>query len=303
MICVACGQETGRVSCDQCGGIAALDRRYRLDRVLHRAPQLTVYVGRHLATKEEVVVSEHPLPGPPPPAWEAALATSIAQARKVSLSGASLEVDAIATLTRGQPALFGVRRYVEGWPLTRVMAGKQTAATTLEVLDELLGTLSALHLRYPPIVHRDLHLGNVIRAAEDGRLVLVGFAGLRDSARALSGADWELPVPYAHLAPELFTGEAAPAVDLYGLGVLAVQLLAGREPRHLLDRGGEVRWRGKVPDHPDLELLLEDLLQVRPDRRPTDAAEVHAFVRAMRDGQAGREREEPPDDVELGEPL
>lgn len=282
MICASCGEETARASCERCGAIAALDRRFRLDRVLYRAPQLTLYAGRHLASREAVVIAEHPLSGPVSPGWRAALEDTLARHRALAHPGVALEVDAVVALTRGSPALFGVRPYVEGWAISRLLVGAQTVPVVLALLEELLDLLSALHLTHPPVVHGNLYADNLLRRADDGRLVLVGFTALAAAAREVSSEPWEPPVPFAHLPPEFFDGGALPVVDMYGVGVLAVQLLSGLEPRRLLDREGTLRWRGRIPSDPDLELLLEDLLQASAGRRSGDAAEALAWVRALR---------------------
>lgn len=283
MICAQCGAPTARMTCDACGQLAAVDRRYRLDRVLGRSTLSTSWVGRDLRTREAVVVEELPLPVGTSPSFADVVEAEVGALRGLDHPGVARVLDGFVLTMGGRPSAYTVHAWVEGWSLAEELTGALPLPEALAVLGEALDTVAWLHGRTPPVVHRDLHAGNLIRRADDRRLVLVDFSSVREAVRALPGSPDELPVPFAHLAPELFTGASpAPTVDLYGAGVLAVQLLTGREPRHLLRADGFLDWEDRVPDHPDLRLLLADLLQARPDRRASDAGEVREWVLALR---------------------
>jgi len=100
----------------------------------------------------------------------------------------------------------------------------------------------------------------------------------------------------AYLAPEQARGEpAGPASDMYALGVVAYQLLAGRLPydaasltdlARLQESGPPPRLDEVTPDvSPALAAAVARALHREPDQRYVDAAEMET---ALRDGLRGR---------------
>jgi len=100
----------------------------------------------------------------------------------------------------------------------------------------------------------------------------------------------------AYLAPEQARGEpAGPASDMYALGVVAYQLLAGRLPydaasltdlARLQESGPPQRLDEVSPDvSPALAAAVARALHRDPDQRYVDAAEMET---ALRDGLRGR---------------
>jgi serine/threonine-protein kinase len=107
----------------------------------------------------------------------------------------------------------------------------------------------------------------------------------------------------AYLAPEQARGEpAGPASDLYALGVVAYQLLAGRLPydagsltdlARLQETGPPPRLDELEPDVPAaLATAVAVALHRDPEQRYPDAA---AMEKALRDGLRGRAPAEPTD--------
>jgi serine/threonine protein kinase len=100
----------------------------------------------------------------------------------------------------------------------------------LAVATQLAGALQAIHAA--GIVHADLKPQNVLLRTE-GSVVLTDFG----IARALHGPAAAAPLPQDrvgtpfYLSPEQARGEAlVPASDLYSLGVLLFEMLAGERP-------------------------------------------------------------------------
>jgi eukaryotic-like serine/threonine-protein kinase len=138
------------------------------------------------------------------------------------------------------------------------------------------------------IVHRDVKPGNVFLTG-DGEVKLLDF-GIASAANqaALTGGD--LIGTAAYLAPERMLGhDATPASDVYALGVLLYELLAGRPPftadsgtalamAHLHARPAPLRDAAPgVP--PALAAACEQALAKDPAARPPSAA---AFARLLR---------------------
>lgn len=102
-------------------------------------------------------------------------------------------------------------------------------------LDEVLrlvdGACRALHYAHRNgVVHRDVKPGNILRA-DEGTVKLADFGIAKAMGSSQITQVGSVLGTAAYLAPEQAHGEpATPRSDIYGLGVVAYQLLAGRLP-------------------------------------------------------------------------
>lgn len=134
----------------------------------------------------------------------------------------------------------------------------------LAILRQAAEAVAQLHRRR--LVHRDVKPGNFLLRA-DGSLVLADFGLTVDAGhvdpQAAAGALHGTP---RYVAPEQLQGApAAPAADVYSLGVLLHELLAGRPP-----------FSGET-----LEEVLAQHLLAAPARLPAEAAELQPLVDRM----------------------
>ncbi|MBD0676885.1 serine/threonine-protein kinase [Streptomyces sp. CBMA156] len=154
------------------------------------------------------------------------------------------------------------------------------------VAAQLCTALAAVHAI--PVVHRDLKPSNVM-VREDGRTVLLdlGIATALDTETTrltLTGVPVGSP---SYMAPEqALAATTDPRSDLYALGCLLHEMLAGEEPfraptalgvlrRHVDEPPVPLReLRPEVPQ--PLERLVLDLLAKQPADRPADAQTVYA---------------------------
>jgi serine/threonine protein kinase len=166
----------------------------------------------------------------------------------------------------------------------RPWVGHLTLPQIVGVLDGLLAGLT--HAESRGIVHRDLKPENVMVTADGGvKITDFGIAkALQASAgRSLTASGTTVGTP-EYMAPEQGLGEGiGPWTDLYAVGVIAYELLAGRVPfpgdemplatllRHVNDPVPPLRSLA-----PDVDPLLADwvermLAKSREDRPPTAA--------------------------------
>ncbi|MGW7444218.1 protein kinase domain-containing protein [Kitasatospora sp. NPDC054795] len=154
------------------------------------------------------------------------------------------------------------------------------------VAAQLCTALAVVHAI--PVVHRDLKPSNVM-VREDGRTVLLdlGIATALDTETTrltLTGVPVGSP---SYMAPEqALAATTDPRSDLYALGCLLHEMLAGEEPFRAPTALGVLRrhvdeppvpLRELRPDVPQpLEQLVLDLLAKRPADRPADARSVYA---------------------------
>ena len=136
------------------------------------------------------------------------------------------------------------------------------------------------------IVHRDLKPSNVL-VGEDGRVQLVDFG----IAKLLTG-DAEPTrtqarrMTRAYAAPEQFAGDAATtSIDVYALGVLLAELLAGQRPAGIGDAPAfdDDVLRRKLGA--DLHAIAQQAMRRDPLRRYASAAMLREDLQRYLDGQ------------------
>ncbi len=125
---------------------------------------------------------------------------------------------------------FLVMEYVTGEALSATLArvGRLTAGRTMALVAQAADALQAAHDR--GVIHRDVKPGNLL-VRPDGTLVLTDFGIARSELVGhLTTAGMVLGTA-TYLSPEQATGQTVlPASDVYSLGVVAYQCLAGRPP-------------------------------------------------------------------------
>jgi serine/threonine-protein kinase len=131
----------------------------------------------------------------------------------------------------GSPQMaYLVMAYVDGEPLSHRMStsGRLSPQATMSIVSQTADALHAAHAA--GIVHRDVKPGNVLIDAED-RVILVDF-GIAHTAdtEGLTGVRDVLGTA-RYMAPEQATKQTlTPATDVYALGALAYECLAGTPP-------------------------------------------------------------------------
>ena len=100
---------------------------------------------------------------------------------------------------------------------------------TVAVITALATALDQIHAQ--GIVHRDIKPSNIM-LSRDGRIVLMDFGIAHIAGGTLNTHTGTIFGTPEYMAPEQFHGQsaAAPATEIYALGVLAFRLLAGQPP-------------------------------------------------------------------------
>jgi eukaryotic-like serine/threonine-protein kinase len=190
---------------------------------------------------------------------------------------------------------FIVMEFVDGHSCAEMLReqGSLPVDEAVEILAQSCRGLDYAHRN--GVVHRDVKPGNLLRSRE-------GSVKLADFGIAKAAEDSDITKvgsvlgTAAYLAPEQARGEpAGPASDMYALGVVAYQLLAGRLPydagsltdlARLQESGPPPRLDELEPDVPPaLALAVAQALHRDPEERYPDAA---AMEEALRDGLKGR---------------
>ena len=207
---------------------------------------------------------------------------------------------------RGRPYL--VVEYVEGRPIVEYADehGLGTEAR-LDLLAQVFEAVQAAHRQL--VVHRDLKPANVLVANTEAgpqvKLLDFGIAKLLDDSfpgpRPHTRTGHYLMTP-SYAAPEQMTGgDISTATDVYQLGVLAYELLAGQSPFDLADKSLTEVERivcSEAPPRPsahasdrarslrgDLDRILQKTLRKEPKRRYGSVEALAADVRRYRNGE------------------
>lgn len=185
--------------------------------------------------------------------------------------------------------LYLVTAYVEGCTLReRLRSGPLPIADSVRIASAVAEALQ--HAHEHGVIHRDISSGNVM-VGRDGHATVIdlGLARLRKDASTRltpSGATWGT-VPY--VAPEVIRDhDAGPRSDLYSLGVVLYEMLAGSRPfeapafaamtHMILNEAPEPPSRRR-PDVPEkLDRIVLKALHKEPARRYASAA---AMARAL----------------------
>ncbi len=208
---------------------------------------------------------------------------------------------------------------VEGESLVSLMSESIDVVRLVTLTDQILSALSAAHAR--GIIHRDLKPSNILLTTEESgqesiKLVDFGLAATHSDALSLDDEAFDednadddsdngddappqadtnrrvlLGTP-RYMAPELFRQEAVePGVDLYALGVILFEILAGSPPyrgddpqelmrAHLRSPIPRLTPReGDVP--PELERCIYQLLAKDRSERFQSAAAVRPHIQAV----------------------
>ncbi len=183
----------------------------------------------------------------------------------------------------GKRALYLVTEFIDGAPLNQA-AKKLKGKALWELLAQLCRALSYLHSQQ--VIHGDLKPDNILVDHKGDHLKLIDFglaqiAGSKQKQEAPAGT-------LAYLAPEVLKGKpASKQSDLYALGILLYQLLAGRLPfpdqteamiSFHLEGTPSYTFLVNHPWRVTLEAWLKKLLAKDPTRRPSDPLELIAAL-------------------------
>ena len=125
---------------------------------------------------------------------------------------------------------FLVMELVPGEALSTILERERVLRTD-RVLDIVAQTADALHAAHSAgLVHRDIKPGNLL-ITPDGRVKITDFGIARIADQVPLTATGQVMGTVQYLSPEQASGHpASPTTDIYSLGIVAYECLAGRRP-------------------------------------------------------------------------
>ncbi len=184
-----------------------------------------------------------------------------------------------------------VMEYVPGRPLSKLIEERapMSPIDTVEIIAQAASALQAAHKN--GLIHRDVKPANIL-IDPDGVAKLTDFGIARAADAVAMTKTGEVMGTAQYLAPEAAVGRPATGLsDVYSLGVVAYEMLAGRRPfeaetavalalAHVNERPPPLP--PFVP--PTIRAVVHASLEKDPGRRPPSAAEFgRALRQALRD--------------------
>jgi tetratricopeptide (TPR) repeat protein/tRNA A-37 threonylcarbamoyl transferase component Bud32/TolB-like protein len=260
----------------------ALADRYRIERELGQGGMATVYLAQDLKHRRQVAIK----------VLRPELAAVLGPERflrEIDIAAGLQHPHIMPVYDSGDAdgLLYYVMPFVEGESLAARIAreGALPAPLANRILREVADALSYAHSR--GLVHRDIKPDNILLSGQHALVADFGIArAMHDAAgnERLTATGMALGTP-AYMAPEQATGEAVDhRADLYALGVVGYEMLAGEPPfrgrtaqmvvaAHLSESPRPIQLhRPALP--PALAATIMRCLEKHPADRMQSAAEV-----------------------------
>ena len=266
--------------------------RYRLERRLGTGGMATVQLAldtrleRHVAVK---LLAEH----------LAQDSSFVSRFKREALAAARLVHPNIVQVfdfgaEEGSGRNFIVMEFVDGPSCADILKelGRLDPVDAVSILTQACRGLDYAHRN--GVVHRDVKPGNLLRSRDGGQVKLADFGIAKAAEHSDMTKVGSVLGTAAYLSPEQARGEpAGPPSDLYALGVVSYQLLAGRLPYEstsLTELARQQDTQAPTPLHEldpgiprPLSLVVARSLERLPEDRFADAGAMEqALTAAMR---------------------
>ena len=184
-----------------------------------------------------------------------------------------------------------VMELVPGEALSTVLERERVLPTD-KVLDIVAQTASALQAAHMAgLVHRDIKPGNLL-ITPDGRVKITDFGIARIADQVPLTATGQVMGTVQYLSPEQASGHpASPTTDIYSLGIVAYEALAGRRPftgesqvAIAMAQINEAPPELPVTIAEPVRNLVYACIAKRPEDRPASCAHLARAAQALRRG-------------------
>lgn len=261
-----------------------LASQYEVVREIGRGGMGIVYLGRDLRLKRPVAIKLLP----PELAYRSEIRTRFLKEAETAAQLSHPNIVPIFSVDERDGLVYFVMGFVDGENLGQQLhrVGKMDSEDARRILREVGEALSYAHAR--GVIHRDIKPDNILLFEEDGRVMVTDFGiarAITEGDSRLTATGMAIGTP-AYMSPEQSAGDKQVdgRSDLYSLGVVGYQMLAGEPPfvasstpallvKHISESPTPVAERvSDVP--PDLASIVMRLLEKDPSRRFSDASEM-----------------------------
>ena len=186
---------------------------------------------------------------------------------------------------------FLVMELVPGEALSTILErdGSLSTDKTLDIVAQTSAALQAAHAA--GLVHRDIKPGNLL-ITPDGRVKITDFGIARIADQVPLTATGQVMGTVQYLSPEQASGHpASPATDIYSLGIVAYECLAGKRP--FTGESQVAIAMAQINEQPPalpatvaapVQNLVMAMIAKKPEDRPGSAAAFARAATALRRG-------------------
>ena len=186
---------------------------------------------------------------------------------------------------------FLVMELVPGEALSTILEREGSLSTdkTLDIVAQTAAALQAAHAA--GLVHRDIKPGNLL-ITPDGRVKITDFGIARIADQVPLTATGQVMGTVQYLSPEQASGHpASPATDIYSLGIVAYECLAGKRP--FTGESQVAIAMAQINDAPPplpatiaepVRNFVMSMIAKKPEDRPATASAVARAATALRRG-------------------
>jgi serine/threonine protein kinase len=261
---------------------------FRLVRKIGGGGMGTVYLGEHTLIGSKVAVKflhEHFVSN------DSLVQRFLAEARAVNLIGHENIINIFDMNVLPPRRHYLVMEYLEGSPLSTLTSSAQQPSVLIPILTQVCDALQAAHAN--GVVHRDLKPENIFLVRHDRtphfvKVLDFGIAKLLDGGHAPGQTSLGTIIGTPeYMAPEQWAGKGVDGrTDLYALGIIAYELLAGRTP---FGKGGlgsllhaHLQEMPAAPHevNPQVPLAISQLVMRAMAKRPDDRFRTASEMRA-----------------------
>ena len=289
----------------------ALTAQYELDREIGRGGMGIVYRARDRRLKRIVAIKVLP----PELAFRGEIRQRFLREAETAAQLSHPNIVPIYSVDEKDGLVYFVMACVEGPTLAKRLhdEGRMPVHDARRILTEVADALAYAHSR--GVVHRDIKPDNILLDKDDGRAMVTDFGIARaiqegaDSRLTATGVAIGTP---AYMSPEQAAGdrEIDGRSDLYALGIVGYQMLAGRLPfqasstpsmlmKHISERPQPVQsLRAETPS--DLARAVMTLLEKEPAHRFPNAG---ALSKALQGDSSAMPAPAPASEIAYRSPL
>jgi serine/threonine-protein kinase len=248
--------------------VAVIGDVYELGQELGRGGMAIVYRATDLRLRRDVAVKVLP----PEMAFRADVRRRFLREAETAAQLDHPNIVPIYSVDERGGLVYFVMALVDGENLSaRLANGRPDVEETRRILRDVADALAYAHSR--GVIHRDIKPDNIIIRREDGRALVTdfGIARAAESESHLTATGVAVGTP-AYMSPEQALGEREVdgRSDIYSLGIVAYQMLAGALPFTAVNTPAMMMKHVSEMPRP--------LLDVRPDLPPALAATVERAI-------------------------
>jgi serine/threonine protein kinase len=277
LICPSCYQEQPLQTalCANCTSNTLLHNRYRLRRRLGEGGSSQVFLADDLVEQQPRAIKILQLQGTKD--WKSIehFERQLSILRSLSHPGIPKIFEHFEQRFLGKLSLLSVQQWIEGESLAdKIKKGHRfREAEAKDLLEKLLEIVGYLHSFSPPVIHRDIKPKNIM-IQRDGNPVLIDFDTARGVLIDREKADGTMVGTAGFVPMEQLSGQAAPASDLYALGMTLVVALSHKDIIEFSVERMRIKFEGFVNVSAKFLEILQKMTEPIIEDRYQNVAEV-----------------------------